>query len=232
MKKLLSYLIPFRKKIQSKYNGSLELSYVNGKYLLDSEQTNYSYGSLQKILETGLKQLHPIGNETTLLLGLGGGCFIESLRKKWKYTGHITAVEIDEVVMHLAKSTFNIQQYHPIDLVLADAYTYLESNSNTYRLIVVDLFIDALVPPIFYSEKFALLLEKALQVNGQLLINLGFERNVNTQNIELLAYLNVQENYHMKILPFVNGTNTLLLVKPKAYEFKTNSGTMETNSAI
>jgi spermidine synthase len=233
MKKLLSYLFPFRKKIQSQHNGTLELTYVNGQYLLDSEQTNYSYGSLQKILETGLNHLHPLTNEPTLLLGLGGGCLVESLRKKWNYTGHITAVEVDEVILNLAKNTFDVQNYQPIELVLADANGYMENNSKKFGLIVVDIFIDTLVPPIFYSEKFALLLERALQRNGHLLINLGFERNVNTQNNELLAYFNVQENYHIKILPNVNGTNTILLVKPKAHEFKTTSGTtMATNSAI
>ncbi len=62
IKKLLSYLLPISHKIyHSDINGRLELTWTNGKLILDTENTNYSYGNLQVILH---KSLGYIGFET------------------------------------------------------------------------------------------------------------------------------------------------------------------------
>jgi hypothetical protein len=36
---------------------SIEITWTNGELVLDSENTNYSYGSLQRILRLGLKSI-------------------------------------------------------------------------------------------------------------------------------------------------------------------------------
>ena len=58
LKKILSYLIPMnvlqKKSVLSK---NLEITWNNGELVLDSKNTNYSYGSLQRILRTGLKTI-------------------------------------------------------------------------------------------------------------------------------------------------------------------------------
>jgi spermidine synthase len=56
LKKLLSYFVPVvihRKK--SAVSKDLEISWNNGQLVLDSTNTNYSYGSLQRILRKGSK---------------------------------------------------------------------------------------------------------------------------------------------------------------------------------
>ena len=55
-KKPFSYLLPitiFKQK--STVSQTLEVTWTNGKLVLDSKNTNYSYGSLQRILRKGLK---------------------------------------------------------------------------------------------------------------------------------------------------------------------------------
>ena len=49
--KFLSYLnvIPVR-KYESVYNGTLEINWLNGRKVLDTRNTNYSYGNLGKVL--------------------------------------------------------------------------------------------------------------------------------------------------------------------------------------
>ncbi|WP_395046830.1 hypothetical protein [Flavobacterium sp.] len=57
-KRLLSYLIPIKiDEIKSDINKNLEITWNNGQLVLDSENTNFSYGSLQKVLRFGLKKI-------------------------------------------------------------------------------------------------------------------------------------------------------------------------------
>ncbi len=52
IKKLFSYLIPIKiYEAKSALSKSIEVTWANGELVLDSENTNYSYGSLQRILK-------------------------------------------------------------------------------------------------------------------------------------------------------------------------------------
>src|SRR6187402_225569 len=99
IQKLFSYIIPikiFKKK--SERSKIIEVTWANGELVLDSENTNYSYGSLQRILRYGLRN---IGYNTILkmdhilLLGVAGGSVIKTLVDEIEYKGKITGVEID-----------------------------------------------------------------------------------------------------------------------------------------
>jgi hypothetical protein len=58
LKKLFSYLIPINiYKSKSSVSKSIEVTWTNGELLIDSENTNYSYGSLQRILRIGLRKI-------------------------------------------------------------------------------------------------------------------------------------------------------------------------------
>lgn len=58
IRKFLSYLIPITiYKTKSSWSKSIEVTWANGELMMDSKNTNYSYGSLQRILRLGLKKL-------------------------------------------------------------------------------------------------------------------------------------------------------------------------------
>ena len=83
IKKIFSYLIPIKiYETKSSLSKSIEVTWANGELVLDSENTNYSYGSLQRILRYGLKN---IGYEKIvpmnhiLVLGVAGGSIIKTL---------------------------------------------------------------------------------------------------------------------------------------------------------
>ena len=62
LRRLLSYLVPINiYQKNSAISKSIEVNWNNGQLVLDSKNTNYSYGSLQRILRIGLKK---IGFET------------------------------------------------------------------------------------------------------------------------------------------------------------------------
>ena len=84
LKKIISYVYPITRKVQSQYSGKLELTVMNGRKVLDTLNTNYSYGSLQRVLKYSLNQINIENTKNTLVLGLGGGSVIETLRNEKK----------------------------------------------------------------------------------------------------------------------------------------------------
>ena len=77
IKKLLSFIFPITILNQkSSISQALEITWMNGKLVLDSKNTNYSYGNLQRILRTGLKNIgfKKIKEMSSILvLGVAGG---------------------------------------------------------------------------------------------------------------------------------------------------------------
>ena len=119
IKRLLSFLLPVKiHQKKSVYSKNLEVTWNNGYLVLDSENTNYSYGSLQRILKKGLKYIgyDRIRNfQSILVLGVAGGSVIETLKKEIKFEGQITGVEIDPVVVELATKYFGLGKYKRIN---------------------------------------------------------------------------------------------------------------------
>ena len=84
LKRILSYFIPIKVyEIDSEINTSLEVAWNNGQLVLDSKNTNFSYGSLQRVMRIGLAH---IGSDvvkksnSALILGVAGGSVIQTLR--------------------------------------------------------------------------------------------------------------------------------------------------------
>ena len=105
LKKLFSYLIPINiYKSKSSVSKSIEVTWTNGELLIDSENTNYSYGSLQRILRIGLRKIgfNTIQTmDTILVLGVAGGSVIKTLVNEIHFKGQITGVEIDKEIIEL-----------------------------------------------------------------------------------------------------------------------------------
>ena len=108
MKKLLSYLFPITlKKVNSEINGKLEVNLINGKKTLDTPTSNYSYGALQKVLHKGLSIIKFDSNvKKVLVLGLGAGSIIDTIRNDFKSAAYIELIENDPEVIKIAKDEF------------------------------------------------------------------------------------------------------------------------------
>ncbi|WP_282081513.1 fused MFS/spermidine synthase [Aquimarina algiphila] len=213
MKKLLSYLLPFTKEIPSKINGTLEITLMNGKKVLDSQNANYSYGTLQKLLTYGLSQIDIPEDSQILLLGLGGGSIIHPLQEKFNHKGKITAVEIDEVIIKIAKNEFDITGSSTLEIICDDALHYVNQCTKQFEIIIIDIFIDNQVPEPFYEEEFWKKTIDLISPKGKVVFNAGINLKENTKikqlkskfesQIEFIQYNNVQ------------GTNTLLIGEKK-----------------
>ncbi len=210
MIRLLSYIYPITKKIESAYNGTLEITWFNGKKLLNTKNANYSYGSLEKILKIGLDKIDVNQFKNILLLGLGGGNVIKTLQQRYAYKGKITAIEIDPVIVQVAKDEFGIFNTDKVSIHCTDAYPFVMKNKEKYDFIIIDLFLDDTIPSQFFDEAFW----KKLTNTQQLLFNASLHDN-NKKQLKNIINILQKANFNINKLENVNKTNILLLADKK-----------------
>jgi predicted O-methyltransferase YrrM len=215
--KLLSYLIPINiYKTKSSWSKSIEISWTNGELVMDSENTNYSYGSLQRILRLGLKNIgfKTIQSmENILVLGVAGGSVIKTLTDEIQFKGKITGVEIDSKIIDLANSFFLLDQIPHLEIVIKDAFEFVLQANEKYDLIIVDIFQDTTMPSFlfenFYTERLCSLLQK----NGVILFNtMVLNKKDNLRNLKYCDEF-YQPNYKIKTIPRVEIHNELIVIE-------------------
>ncbi|MFC7445933.1 fused MFS/spermidine synthase [Mesoflavibacter profundi] len=212
MKRLLSYLYPITKKIKSKYSDTLEITWYNGKKHLNTKNANYSYGSLQLILKVGLKQINLKTVENILVLGLGGGSVIETLRKDFNYKKQIYGVDIDPVIIDLAKEEFSLKTDQNLKIICQDAVDFLDETHLNFDLIIIDIFIDTEVPNFVLEEHFWTAILKTASAKHQIIFNAALHQNNDQKLASIISILN-QNKYKTETLNKLNGTNTLLIAQ-------------------
>lgn len=185
IKKLLSFIYPVTvENTTSKYNSCLEVRLENGNYVLNSTNSNYSFGSLHRIFREAFRKvsIRERKIESVLLLGLGSGSVPSILFDELKLKCNITAVEIDETVVGLAKKYFNIEKFKNLEIVCTDASEFVKHRDKKFDLIVVDLFTDDVVPQQFFSLSFLENIKELLGRNGTILFNtiLKTQKNIET----------------------------------------------------
>jgi spermidine synthase len=214
LKKILSYLFPVRlTKTTSTISGPLEVNLVNGRKMLDTLTSNYSYGSLQRILHKGLLEIG-FNQEVrkVLVLGLGGGSVVQTIRESFHSSAFIELIDIDPEIISLAIHEFDINRFGNVRIVQADAAEFVESCGATYDLILVDVFVINRVPEVFTKPKFINQLVTCLQPNGKIIYNTMRE----TMTRELFNQLKNEFLAHglkVNVLEQVEQTNDLILVE-------------------
>lgn len=168
------------KIFESDFSKTLKVVYHGDKKLLNTMNTNYSYGTLVDVLEHGLDHIPVSDSSSVLLLGMGVGSIIESLREKYHCEAYVAAVEIDPIVILLAREKFNIHRFKNLKIHHADAWEFVKTCSTQYDLIIVDIFKDIKVPQRFYSTEFWSMLEKNVAPNGFILFNAGIDLSEET----------------------------------------------------
>ena len=219
VKRILSYLLPikiYQKK--SSISKNLEVTWNNGQLVLDSENTNYSYGSLERILRKGLLYIgfdRIKKFENVLVLGVAGGSVIKTLTQEVKFKGKITGVEIDETAVEIAKKFFELDQIPNLNLVVDDAFEFVLKTKEKYDLIIIDVFQDTKMPNFLFEDFFINRINFLLQVNGFILFNtmvLSFTDK--KRNATYKTKFN--DNYSVRLYPKVETHNELFTIKKLA----------------
>jgi spermidine synthase len=215
-KKILSFLIPINiYKRKSSVSNSLEVTWANGELVLDSKNTNYSYGSLQRILRKGLKS---IGFETInkmesiLVLGVAGGSVIKTLVNEIQFKGKITGVEIDPEIIEIANTYFKLNEIPNLTIYIDDAFEFVLKTNKTFDLIIIDIFQDTKMPNFLFEKFFVDRISLLLNPGGYILFNTMLTKeNDTTRNQKYMNEFDASK-FKTKTIPRVEQHNELIIV--------------------
>ncbi len=194
---------------------SLEVTWNNGELVLDSKNTNYSYGSLQRILRKGLKYIgfERIRNfESVLILGVAGGSVIKTLVDEIKFKGKITGVEIDESVIEIANRYFQLNEIKNLEIVIDDAFEFVLKTKLKYDLIIIDIFQDTTMPNFLFEDFFINRINSLLNLNGFILFN-TMVINKKQEERNQVYKSKFGGNYSLRMYPKVEVHNELFTIK-------------------
>lgn len=219
LQKLLSYFVPIViYKKNSAMSQSLEVTWNNGELVLDSKNTNYSYGSLQRILRKGLKYIgfERIRKfESVLVLGVAGGSVIKTLVDEIKCKGKITGVEIDESVIEIANQYFQLDRIKNLEIVIDDAFEFVLKTKSNYDLIIIDIFQDTTMPNFLFEDFFINRINFLLNINGFILFNTMVINEENKAR-NLNYKTKFKGDYSLRMYPKVEVHNELFTIKKLA----------------
>lgn len=174
LQNLMSFLHPvIIDSKPGKISKLLEVTKSNGKFVLNTATTNYSYGGINTMFDDFFKKINikKFEIQNILILGMGAGNMIALLREKYGIESPITAIEKDPVVIELAHKYFNIARFKNLTIVEADAFDYCKESLDKFDLVLIDLFIDGDVPAIFASKEFLTNLRKVMTDKSCLIYN-------------------------------------------------------------
>lgn len=123
-----------------------------------------------------------------LVLGVGGGTVIELLHNQFPH-GQITAVDIDPMIIDIAKKYFLQGDISYIHFVTGDATKYVQENNLKYDCIIVDIFVGNAVPDFVKETAFIADCKKRLTKTGVLCINYLQDREYGKKSEEFMNVL-------------------------------------------
>lgn len=216
LRKLFSYFIPINiYKKKSTISETIEVTWNNGELVIDSKNTNYSYGSLQRILRKGLKYIgfERIRNfNNVLLLGVAGGSVIKTLVEEIKFKGKITGVEIDPAMIEVANTYFKLNEIPNLNIVIDDAFEFVLKTKETYDLIIIDVFQDTTMPNFLFEDFFINRVNFLLRKDGFILFNTMVINDGNRErNLKYKSKFN--GNYSLRMYPKIETHNELFTIK-------------------
>ncbi|WPR70678.1 fused MFS/spermidine synthase [Flavobacterium sp. NG2] len=217
IKQILSYLIPIvLYKRKSKLSKSLEVLWNKGELVIDSENTNYSYGDLQRILKIGLLDIgfeKIVRMNHILVLGVAGGSVVKTLIEDIQFKGKITGVEIDPEIIKIANKYFNLKDISQLNIVIDDAFEFVLKTKDKYDLIIVDVFQDTQMPNFLYQNYFTDRICSLLNSKGYILFNtMLLDKKQNLLNETYISSFK-KENFSIRAIPRVEKHNELIVIE-------------------
>lgn len=158
----------------SPHNSQLKVILHRGRYKLITHGAIYSFSDLYSNFRKTFEKLdwekHQV--RTCLILGLGLGSIPDMLTSKFnKKDIRFTAVEIDEIVIHLATKYVLKPKGIQVQVFTADATSFIEWHKGKYDMICSDVFVGDRIPKELQSIEALTLLKGMLKPNGILLYN-------------------------------------------------------------
>jgi len=210
--------IPFWKRIwsyikevsieqrSSEHNADIELLLVKGRLQLCCNDAIYSYDDLYDNFAVCFEQMHLDTPEIheVLILGLGLGSIPYLLEKIEGKNYDYTAIEIDEEIISLASEYALPRLQSSIEVVCADAESYVMQSDRQWDMITMDIFQGLAIPErmleLFFMEE----LKELLAPGGVLIMNCMAETKEAREKSQL---------FFNEIFSAVFPASTLIMVK-------------------
>lgn len=190
---------------------------------MDSKNTNYSYGSLQRILRRGLQSIgfKNIKNSNSILvLGIAGGSVIKILVNELDFKGEITGVEIDPEIISLANKYFKLNEIPNLTIYIEDANQFVQNTNKTFDIIIIDIFQDNSMPEFLFENKFIENTRSLLTSGGYLLFNtMIHSKSDQERNKQYRNHFNTEE-YSIFSLPKVEVYNEIFIIQMKKRDWR------------
>jgi spermidine synthase len=216
---------------QSEINPCLEVAHRNGKYMLKSEKAIYSYGTHQKVFEEEFRKIKLKDRkiEEVLILGFGAGAIASTLLNKYKMKCNVTGVEKDSQVIDLGWKYFDLHKLQNTEIYCSDAYDFMMDNHKLFDLIIVDVYIDKLVPEKIETANFLCQLRNSLKNKGLIIFNkLVFDKDSDLSSKKLydtfskvmgrIVYHKVQRHYTNLMLVYEKNSPVHKASKPSLFQ--------------
>ena len=212
LKVKISYLHPFKSYRHSEHSGTLHIFLRNGRKILESDNANYSFASLHRIMNFALSEVEIAKKADILLLGLWGWSALEILRSDFWIQNKIVTVDIDPVIIDVAKKEFKLEQYSDVEIICQDAYDFVAQTDNTFGLVIIDLWLDNKVPEKFFNEIFWDSVVKILSKKWQLIFNMLIETTDKEKLDRVLQFIS-NSGLAFQTYDKVDKTNRLVIAK-------------------
>lgn len=174
----LSFFIPQQTIFHSNINGEIKIREFLGMKTLYVNNVSQSGGEYVYMWRKVVNNIqYPISNiQNCLVLGVGGGTVIQILKNNYPDLA-ITGIEIDPKIVEIAQKYFNLVPDQSINLVVADAQTWLKSDKKkNYDLIIVDLYRGRFNPEFSRKKEFLGRLKNLLSKSGIILFNAHYQK--------------------------------------------------------
>lgn len=171
--KLRGGILPKVSHFYSSIHGDIDLFQFAGKETLRAGGVTHSGGFTYDMWKTAIasfkKDFDP---KHCLVLGIGGGTIVKMMQKSFPNTV-VTAVDIDPVMIKIAKEYFSIST----EMIEADALLWIEQAEKKFDIIITDLYKGRYNPRKSRTYDFLKNLNRLLKKNGQLIYNSHYNEN-------------------------------------------------------
>lgn len=200
-KKICSYLIEFElERVESDFDHELSLCLSDGRFQLNAANAIYSWEDKYDNFLKAFKHLYSDKGEhfragildnsdaetEVLILGFGLGSIVGMLEKQFKKQYAYVGVEIDDAVIYLAEKYVTPAFTSPIQIIQAPGELFIQSTSEQYAMICVDIFINDKIPEQIKTYPFMQHLTSCLKPGGIVLFN--HLANKKPERIQAKAY--------------------------------------------
>lgn len=198
------------KRFISKINSNVELTQFSGSLRLDMGGLTQSGEVIERIWQRGFSHLLPkdFTPKSILILGFGTGSAARLISRTWPDC-RITGVEIDPVVVDIAKKHFNIDSIPHLTLHQQDAAKFVKSTKQKFNLTIVDCYQGDKIPQELQKNSF---FSQLCHISKYVLVNRLFWDDYKKTAADFLTQIESQFTYTTTRTP----SNLLISLSKKA----------------